>query len=129
MTHFGRRGREGLRALKKSSFTVVTDSDGRGYLAMVFNESDKTHHDIDSREKNKATRMNETGTENFRLTKIFIKVEFRLSHFFQRPLTKFISESKTWYAKEPVGLNYSCLAYHQKPALVNDIQTIVSGQW
>ena len=64
MSHFGRRGREGLRSLKKNSFKIVTDGEGHRYLTMTFNESDKTHHGIDSREKNKAPRMYETGTDN-----------------------------------------------------------------
>ena len=51
MSHFGKRIREGLRSLNPSSFKCVNDSDGLRYVAMAYNETDKTHHGVDSREK------------------------------------------------------------------------------
>ena len=54
MTHFGRRGREGLQFLKPTSFKIATDSDGRRYVAAVCNEADKAHHEVDSKDNFKA---------------------------------------------------------------------------
>ena len=108
MTHFGRRGREGPRALNKASFKLSTDTDGHSYLGMTFNKSDKTHHGIDSREKNKAPRMYETGSETCPL-KAFEKYMSKLNPdceaLFQKPLIKFQPDSDTWYSKTPVGVN------------------------
>ncbi|KAJ8021450.1 hypothetical protein HOLleu_38657 [Holothuria leucospilota] len=41
--YFGRRGREGLRALPKNCFVFCTDSDGNEYCKMAFNEATKNH--------------------------------------------------------------------------------------
>lgn len=39
--HFGRRGREGFRELKKSSFDVKTDSNGVEYVVQTYIEKEK----------------------------------------------------------------------------------------
>ena len=43
--YFGRRGRENLRQLKVSDFTVTSDSSGRLYLYQVTDELTKNHQD------------------------------------------------------------------------------------
>ena len=108
MSHFGRRGREGLRSLHPSSFKCVNDSDGHRYVAMAYNESDKTHHGVDSKEKPKAPRMYETKDESCPV-KAFEKYLSKLNPendaFFQKPLVKFHKDAPTWYSKIPVGIN------------------------
>ena len=39
--HFGRRGVEGWRALKKNSFVRKVDGEGRQYVSLAFQEFDK----------------------------------------------------------------------------------------
>ena len=109
MTHFGRRGREGLRSLKKDSFKIVNDADGHKYIGMTFNESDKTHHGIDSREQNKAPRMYATDSETCPV-KAYVKYISKLNPeceaLFQKPLSKFELDNDVWYGKTPAGVNH-----------------------
>lgn len=109
MTHFGRRGREGLRSLKPGSFKFVTDSEGHRYVAMTFNEADKTHHGADSREKPKAPRMYETTGESCPVRafeKYLSKLNPENETLFQKPLVKYHQDGPVWYSKVPVGVNY-----------------------
>ena len=100
MTHFGRRGREGLRSLKPESFKFATDSEGHRYVAMSFNEADKTRHGVDSKEKPKAPRMYETKGESCPV-KAFEKYLSKLNPaneaLFQKPLIKFHMDGPVWY--------------------------------
>ena len=43
MLQFGRRGREGLRTMRKDTFAVKRDGSGRRYITVVFNELTKNH--------------------------------------------------------------------------------------
>lgn len=95
MTHFRRRGREGVRSLKPSFFQLFTDSEGHCYVAMSFNEMDKTHHGVDSREKPKAPRMYETTGEScpFRtFEKYLSKLNPENEALFQKPLVKYLQD-------------------------------------
>ncbi|KAK1904332.1 ATP-dependent helicase/nuclease subunit A [Dissostichus eleginoides] len=49
--HFGRRGNEGNRQLKPSSFTTKTDENGLKYTTLTFNEHTKNHNDPQARNK------------------------------------------------------------------------------
>ncbi|KAJ4939229.1 hypothetical protein JOQ06_028685, partial [Pogonophryne albipinna] len=49
--HFGRRGNEGNRQLKPSSFTTKTDENGLKYATLTFNEHTKNHNDPQARNK------------------------------------------------------------------------------
>ena len=55
--NFGRRGQEGIRDLKKSSYGKFKDDRGQEYHPIMYNECDKTHHGVDSRETSKEVRM------------------------------------------------------------------------
>ena len=44
---FGRRGREGLRELRKDSFEFAVDGEGMEYVTLAYNEHDKNHHDLE----------------------------------------------------------------------------------
>ena len=57
--HFARRGREGLRSLKKSSFEVQTDATGKKYVAQTFNEKEKTRQGLSNKEVEKNVYMYE----------------------------------------------------------------------
>ena len=92
MTHFGRRGREGLRSLKPTSFKFVTDSNGHHYVAMAYNEADKTHHGVDLKEKPKAPRMYETTGESCPVRafeKYLAKLNPENDALFRKPLVKY----------------------------------------
>ena len=108
MTHFRRRGREGLWSLKPTSFKFVTDSDGHRYVAMAYNEADKTHHGVDSKEKPKAPRMYETTGESCPVRafeKYLSKLNPENDALFQKPLVKHHKDGPVWYSKIPVGVN------------------------
>ena len=47
--HFCRRGREGLRELNKDSFVNKSDSNGRTYIILRFNQLEKNHQGYDER--------------------------------------------------------------------------------
>ena len=57
--HFGSRGREGLTTFRNNIFHKATDSEGYTHYKMSYNEADKTHHGVDSRENQKEPRMYE----------------------------------------------------------------------
>ena len=57
--HFARRGREGLRSLKKTSFEIREDASGKRYLAPTFNEKEKNHSGVSNREIEKCASMYE----------------------------------------------------------------------
>ena len=46
----GKRGTEGTRNLKKNSFDILTNSDGREYLDLKYNESTKKSDGTDKNE-------------------------------------------------------------------------------
>ena len=51
LTHFGRRGREGLRGLKKSSFKLCKDDEGRKYFSRAYNELTKNNQASSGKDK------------------------------------------------------------------------------
>ena len=76
---------------------------------MAYNEADKTHHGLDSRETLKEPRMYETGTK-FCPVKSFelhvSKLNPKCEIFFQRPSKKFTGpDQEIWYDNVPVGVN------------------------
>ena len=55
--HFARRGREGLRELRKDSFAVGTDSTGNEYVFQTYHEKEKNHTGVNPKEKEKQAVM------------------------------------------------------------------------
>ncbi|CAC5417042.1 unnamed protein product [Mytilus coruscus] len=53
MLNFGRRGQEGLTDLKKTTYAKYKDDKGQEYYKMTYNECDKTHHGVDSKENSR----------------------------------------------------------------------------
>ena len=90
--HFGLRGREGLASLRKNSFVKATDSEGHSYFKISYNEAGKTHHGLDSREKQKEPRMyGQQGHDNCPVKsfeKYLSKFNPSCDTLFQRPLLK-----------------------------------------
>ena len=44
--HFGRRGRENLRTLRRTDFSVSTDGEGCMYVEKIRDEQTKNHHNV-----------------------------------------------------------------------------------
>ena len=109
MTHFGRRGREGLRSLGKKSFKVATDNDGHRYVAMAYNEADKIHHGVDSKKKSLKHQECMKPINSFVLSNPLKKYLSKLNPdneaLFQKPLSKYHKDGAVWYGKTPIGVN------------------------
>lgn len=108
ISQFGRRGQEGLRSLRKDSFKNCVDAKGRHYICMAYNEADKNHHGLDSRENIKQARMYENEgpfcpVKSFE--KYLSKLNPGLSDFFQRPLKNVQENMEVWYCNRAVGVN------------------------
>ena len=57
MLNFACRGQEGLDILTRQSYGKFQDNKGHSFYKMMYNESNKTHHGVDSRENYQETRM------------------------------------------------------------------------
>ena len=57
----GRRGRENLRPMKKNTFTISTDEDGKRYLHQVVDELTKNHTEKSSERANQARIYEQPG--------------------------------------------------------------------
>ena len=57
LLNFCRRGQEGLHDLKSNSYIKCTDDVGNQYYKMAYNEANKTHYGVDSKENQQETRM------------------------------------------------------------------------
>jgi hypothetical protein len=57
MLNFARRGQEGLDILTRQSYGKFQDDKGHSFYKMMYNESNKTHHWVDSRENYQETKM------------------------------------------------------------------------
>jgi len=107
MMNFGRRGQEGLHELKKSSYARFVDDKCHAYFKMTYNESDKTHHGIDSKENRQEVRMYaKAGDINCPIAsfELYIsKLSPKCESLFQQPLLH--PKPTVWYAAQPVGKN------------------------
>jgi integrase len=108
--HFGRRGREGLRELRKDSFVVRTDDEGLEYIQMAYNEKEKTKRGGNIREKEKqAVMYAQPGDPNCpvrHFKDLLSKLNPNCEALYQRPKIKcFDKETGPWYDNCPVGVN------------------------
>lgn len=105
--HFCRRGREGLRELTPKSCLLHKDDTSRDYFTMSYNEADKTHHGVDSRESVKETRLYalpESDLCPVKSLRLYLsKRNPKNNAFFQRPLTSFEPAYDVWYVNAPMG--------------------------
>ncbi|PFX17236.1 hypothetical protein AWC38_SpisGene18454 [Stylophora pistillata] len=109
---FCRRGREGQRQLKKTSFKFEVDALGRRFVTMAHDEATKNHPgrvtDVSSNEK--LARMYETPEENdgYKALKFYMaKLNPRCDAFFQYPKknSKEKYDDKVWFDARPIGGN------------------------
>ena len=105
MYFFGRRGREGLRELRKDSFKFSEDGDGKEYVTLDYNELDKNHSDISREAEETDKRMYaEAGPDCpvASLKTYLSKLNQNQICLFQRP-NPFWRSSSRWYDTVPVG--------------------------
>ena len=105
--HFCRRGREGLRELNKDSFVKKSDSNGRTYIILRFNQLEKNHQGFDERDNQEEPKMYVQGSDQCPVKKFDLyvsKLHPECRAFFQRPAEKF-NGKETWFANCPVGKN------------------------
>jgi site-specific recombinase XerD len=78
---------------------------------MMYNESNKTHHGVDSREHYQETRMyaNPANPDNCPVRSLDLylsKLNPKCNSFFQQPLL--FPKKNVWYAAQPIGKNKIC---------------------
>ena len=106
---FGRRGREGLRSLKKSSFDIKKDDSGVEYCEIAFNESTKNHQTSEAPGSKGA--MYATGGPQcpIKSLKLYLSKLCRDSEdFFVKVRTdkNFRPDlEETWFTGKPLGVN------------------------
>ena len=108
-----RRGREGQRNLKPTSFAFEVDEQGKRYVTMTHDETTKNHpgglQDRSSFEK--TARMYETESENdgYRALSLYIsKLNPKCEALFQQPRRDWNESAITpeiWYENRPLGVN------------------------
>jgi len=107
--HFGRRGREGLRELRKDGITFKHDDHGREYATLNYNEADKNHQGVDMKEQNKIPIMYAQPADPkcpvYSLKLYLSKLNPKCDYLFQFPRMKWVQTSDIWYDNKPVGKN------------------------
>ena len=107
-----RRGREGQRNLKPTSFAFAVDEQGKRYVTMTHDETTKNHpgglQDRSSFEKTARMYETESETDGYRALSLYIsKLNPKCEALFQQPRRDW-SESVTyniWYENRPLGVN------------------------
>lgn len=102
--HFGCRGREGYRDLKKYHFIFVKDGRNIEYGTLNQNPDEK----IKKRQKEHDQRIYGTGDSNCPLysLKLYLgKLNPGCDVFFQRPKVENYIDEKVWYCNSPLGKN------------------------
>ena len=106
MLQFGRRGREGLRSMRKDSFLIKTDGRGRRYVTLSFNELTKNHQNNHKDENEEEQLMFEQDhrcpVASFE--KYLNKLHPACNDFWQCPSPSFLKTGK-WFENKPVGVN------------------------
>jgi hypothetical protein len=109
--HFGRRGREGLRLLDKTSLKFDKSACGKECVTLAYRELEKNHTGLKPKETERQQMMFATGGPNCPVAslKLYIsKLHPECNALFQRPRPKgkWALTDKTWYVQAPVGKNY-----------------------
>ena len=103
-----------MRKLTSTSFILKKDDSDSGYYTMAYNEADKTHHGVDSRESLKDTRMYAMPDSELcpvqSLTLYLSKRNSKNDAFFQRPLTNVDQSCDVWYYNAPLGCMMSTIS-------------------
>lgn len=117
ITHFGRRGREGLRDMKKSTFLLCTDDAGRKYYKRAYNELTKNNQDSSGRDKDLNMDLSvmyeqpDSRCPVNSMMKYLSKLDPTCDLFFPYPLdhTTYVKRKRMWRGKDiwfscdPVG--------------------------
>ena len=107
--HFGRRGREGLRDLKKGSFDIKKDASGKRYVRQTYLEKEKNHQGLSLKEKEKCACMYEQPNSEHCPVKSFelyvSKLHPACDALFQKPWGNARPNDEIWYCNVPVGYN------------------------
>ena len=107
MTHFARRGREGLRELKKDSFVIRKDDAGLEYIAMArknhqgLNIRDIEEHGIMAEQPNDP--MCPLASFKLHLSKLHKNSDIFFCYPTENP--KWTYQSETWYTQKQLGVN------------------------
>lgn len=97
--HFGRRGREGLKELRKADIVFKSDPKGVEFATLAFNPSEKNHQGISHHVTEHDQKMFSTGGEDcpVRSLKFYLsKLHPDCDAFFQRPRTASCQGSAIW---------------------------------
>lgn len=107
--HFGRRGREGLRELKKDSIVFKFDDQGREYATLKYHEMEKNHQGVDMKESNKIPLMYSQPDDEqcpvYSLKLYLAKLNPKCNDLFQNPRSKWTETSDIWYENKALGKN------------------------
>ena len=105
--HFARRGREGIRQLKKSSFEIKTDDQGKRYVTINYNEKSKKDKGDDKNAIIKESRIYEQLDDSqcpVRSFELYLsKLSDKGEDLFQQP--KANNTHSEWYTGRPQGIN------------------------
>ena len=107
MLHFGRRGREGLRELKRESFVIKKGAGGCEYVELAYNEMEKKRDGTDVNVRETDKKMYGAGGEDCpvkNLKSYLSHLNVKCSAFFQRPSKNYLTTGK-WYDNAPLGIH------------------------
>ena len=107
---FCRRGREGQRQLKATSFKFEVDTTGRNYVTMAHDEATKNHpsgvSDVSSTEKYARMYETEDPNDGYKALKLYLtKLNPKYDSFFQYPRKNWSVGDNVWHEARPVGVN------------------------
>ena len=101
--HFGRRGQEGWHNLKKQSFALKTDANGRQYVTIVHQELDKNHRQDETKTQVMFEQPDSPRRPVHSFTLYLSKLHPELDDFLQR-LDPLYKTKPYWYVKSPLGV-------------------------
>ena len=119
LTHFGRRGSEGLRQMKKNTFVLKTDENGKKYFETGYNELTKNYQNSSGKAKDiskgKAVMVEQPGDPTCPVTSFIQYLDHldpNCNTLFTYPFDhvnytkrKTWKGQKIWYSTDPLGKN------------------------
>lgn len=108
--HFLRRAKEGLRELRKDSFEIRTDDEGKRYATITYQEKSKKDKGDKRDFVEKDQRMYERPEDKdtcplFSLELYLSKLDPKSNDFFQQVRRNITLNAVTWYNGRPIGAN------------------------
>jgi len=105
-----RRGFEGQRSLKKSSFVFSEDAKGDYFVSMAHDEATKNLQggisDVESFETNARMYKTNSKTDGYGALDFFLsKLNPECAALFQYPKRNWESSDKVWYENRPLGIS------------------------